>query len=101
MSRTGSRAENWTWSWEAGANACPTKSLDHTLPWGRHDPNSAGLVASLQSYKSYEDFTGQAPTADGHLDSDLIAPETEVTAANSHEAIEQLPSLPADSVQPN
>ncbi|UQC81256.1 uncharacterized protein CLUP02_06742 [Colletotrichum lupini] len=61
-----------------------------------HDPNSAGLVTLLQGYKSYEDFVGQAPVANEHVDGGLNAPKGEVSVASSTQGIEQALGFPAE-----
>ncbi|KAK1493480.1 hypothetical protein CABS01_11649 [Colletotrichum abscissum] len=61
-----------------------------------HDPNSAGLVTLLQGYKSYEDFVGQAPVANEHVDGGLNAPKGEIAGASPVQGIEQTLGFPAE-----
>ncbi|KAJ0331763.1 hypothetical protein COL5a_002431 [Colletotrichum fioriniae] len=61
-----------------------------------HDPNAAGLVSLLQSYKSYDDFIGQTPFANDHIDGGLNAPKAEVKEVNSARVMEQLSGLTAE-----
>ncbi|EXF85139.1 hypothetical protein CFIO01_03210 [Colletotrichum fioriniae PJ7] len=61
-----------------------------------HDPNAAGLVTLLQSYKAYEDFIGQAPISDDHIDGGLNAPKAEAAAVSPAQGIEKALGFPAE-----